>query len=96
MQKYVYSFQSAVGIFWIRPERDKSWEASSPSIRITVSMFGHGTINRSPQDAASHGTPASKSNLNCISSGIGSFRASSKLAVLALIGFFASNSLRRR
>jgi hypothetical protein len=25
MQKYVYSFQSAVGIFWIRPERDKSW-----------------------------------------------------------------------
>ncbi|MGA7925794.1 MAG: hypothetical protein WCA20_07335 [Candidatus Sulfotelmatobacter sp.] len=23
--KYVYSFQSAVGIFWIRPERDKSW-----------------------------------------------------------------------
>jgi hypothetical protein len=25
MQKYVYSFQSAVGIFWIRPERDKRW-----------------------------------------------------------------------
>jgi hypothetical protein len=25
MQKYVYSFQSAVGTFWIRPERDKSW-----------------------------------------------------------------------
>jgi hypothetical protein len=25
MQEYVYSFQSAVGIFWIRPERDKSW-----------------------------------------------------------------------
>jgi hypothetical protein len=24
-QKYSYSFQSAVGIFWIRPERDKSW-----------------------------------------------------------------------
>jgi len=25
MQKYVYSFQSSVGTFWIRPERDKSW-----------------------------------------------------------------------
>ena len=25
MQRYVYSFQSSVGIFWIRPERNKSW-----------------------------------------------------------------------
>lgn len=25
MQKYVYSFRSSVGTFWIRPERDKSW-----------------------------------------------------------------------
>ena len=25
MQKYVYSFQSSVGTFWIRPERNKSW-----------------------------------------------------------------------
>jgi hypothetical protein len=25
MQKYVYSFKSAVGTFWIRPERGKSW-----------------------------------------------------------------------
>jgi hypothetical protein len=25
MQKYVYSFQSSVGTFRIRPERDKSW-----------------------------------------------------------------------
>lgn len=25
MQKYVYSFQSEVGTFWIRPEPDKSW-----------------------------------------------------------------------
>jgi hypothetical protein len=25
MQKYVYSFQSSAGTFWIRPERDKSW-----------------------------------------------------------------------
>jgi len=24
-QKYVYSFQSSVGTFWIRPERNKSW-----------------------------------------------------------------------
>jgi hypothetical protein len=24
-KKYVYSFQSAVGIFWNRPERDKRW-----------------------------------------------------------------------
>lgn len=23
--KYVYSFQSPVGTFWIRPERDRSW-----------------------------------------------------------------------
>jgi hypothetical protein len=48
-----------------------------------------------PHDASSHGTPGSKSNLNCTSSGIGSFRASSKLAVVAFIGFLASNSLRR-
>jgi hypothetical protein len=25
MAKYVYSFKSAVGTFWIRQERDKSW-----------------------------------------------------------------------
>ena len=25
MQRYVYSFQSSVGTFWIRPERNKSW-----------------------------------------------------------------------
>jgi hypothetical protein len=25
MSKYVYSFKAAVGTFWIRPERDKSW-----------------------------------------------------------------------
>lgn len=25
MQRYVYSLQSSVGTFWIRPERNKSW-----------------------------------------------------------------------
>jgi hypothetical protein len=28
MPKYVYSFKSAVGTFWIRQERDKSWSLS--------------------------------------------------------------------
>jgi hypothetical protein len=28
MPRYVYSFKSAVGTFWIRQERDKSWSLS--------------------------------------------------------------------
>jgi len=28
MPKYTYSFKSAVGTFWIRQERDKSWSLS--------------------------------------------------------------------
>ena len=28
MPNYVYSFKSAVGTFWIRQERDKSWSLS--------------------------------------------------------------------
>jgi len=28
MPKYVYSFKAAVGTFWIRQERDKSWSLS--------------------------------------------------------------------
>jgi hypothetical protein len=40
MQRYVYSFQSAVGIFWIRPERDKSWGLGGEGITELLGCYG--------------------------------------------------------